>query len=228
MRAFFAFACLSFAGAIAPHANAQAGGATIEVGVATDNRSKNASKSEGDPYAWGTIEFETDTGSFYGGSGFETIKSSTGARLELTLEGGARHSVSGWDFDLNAAHKWQVEADAGEDDDAWEFTADVARQFGPYRVGFQLQHSPDGTGDTRSWTWIAARLEWQASDTLDISGGAGSRQQKQSVDYIGWDVGATWALRDGIELDVRYHDTDMNAGDDQYDAAIVASIAAEF
>ncbi len=60
-----------------------------------------------------------------------------------------RPELAGFELDLNIAHKWQIDADAGEDADAWEFTADITRAIGPAEAGVQIQHSPDGTGDTQ-------------------------------------------------------------------------------
>src|SRR5687768_4470764 len=62
-------------------AAAPAGEWSFALGAATDNRSKEASKSDGDPYVWGQTEWASASGLFYGGAGFETIKSSTGSEL---------------------------------------------------------------------------------------------------------------------------------------------------
>ena len=45
-------------------------------GAATDNRSKDVSKSDGDPFVWGEAQWESASGLFYAGPSFETIKSS--------------------------------------------------------------------------------------------------------------------------------------------------------
>lgn len=100
-------------------------------GAATDNRSKDASKSDGNPFVWGEAVWETSDGFFYAGPAFETIDSSTGSNLETDIGVGLRPQFAGFDLDLNATHKWQINADQGADDDAWEFTADVSRSIGP-------------------------------------------------------------------------------------------------
>ena len=64
--------------ACAPAAVAQdapAGSWSFAFGAATDNRSKAASKSEGDPFVWGQAQWESASGLFYAGAGAETIKS---------------------------------------------------------------------------------------------------------------------------------------------------------
>jgi uncharacterized protein (TIGR02001 family) len=207
---------------------AQSGGDwSFGLGAATDNRSKNASKSDGDPYVWGLAEWESADGLFYAGPGFETIKSS-GSDLELELGGGIRPQIAGFDVDLNAAHKWRVDADPGSDDDAWEFTANVSRSIGPAKARLQLQHSPDGTGSTRAWTWVEGQIGWDFTDKLSGSAAVGRREQDGAPDYTGWNIGATYALTRTLELEVRYHDTDADAPGEQYASALVAGISVYF
>ena len=130
----------------APKANdhepqdAPSGSWALAVGAATDNRSKDASKTDGDPFVWGEAEWESASGLFYAGPSFETIKSS-GSELEVALNAGVRPEFAGFDFDLNAKHKWQIDANPGTDDDAWEFTADDVQRF--YTEPRKVEGKPD-------------------------------------------------------------------------------------
>ena len=85
---------------------------SFSAGAASDNRSKDASKSDGDPFVWGAAEWESDSGLFYVSPAAETIKSG-GSELEVELAGGVRPQWAGFDFDLNVAHKWRVDANPG-------------------------------------------------------------------------------------------------------------------
>lgn len=201
---------------------------SFEVGAATDNRSKDASKSNGDPYAWAEAEWESESGFFYAGPAAETIKSSTGSELELTGSAGVRPQWLGFDWDFNAAHKWQIDANAGADADAWEFTADMERSIGPASARLRLQHSPDGTGSTEAWTWYGARLGWDFTPRLTATAEIGRREQDNSVDYTGGNVGLAYALNDVLELDVRYHATDAAVKTEQYEDKLVVGISAAF
>ena len=212
----------------APAVAQDAGNWTVSFGAATDNRSKDASKSMGDAYVWGQAEWESASGLFYAGPGFETIKSSTGSELELEIGGGYRPQVLGFDLDLNATFKQQLDADPGADDDAWEFTADVKRSIGPASGRVRLQHSPDGTGSTEAWTWVSVRGGWDFSDKLTASAEIGRREQDNSVDYTGWNAGFSYALTRNIEAEVRYHDTDADANNPQYADAVVAGLSFSF
>jgi len=197
-------------------------------GAATDNRSKDASKSDGEPFVWGEAEWESASGLFYAGPSFETIRSSTGSELELKASAGVRPEFAGFDLDLNAAYKYQVDANPGADADAWEFTADVKRSIGPASGRLRLQYSPDSTGSTEAWTWVEARVGWDFTDKLSGTAAIGRREQDNSIDYTGWNAGFTYALTRNIEADLRYHATDADAPGEQYADALVAGVSFAF
>lgn len=223
--ALFAAAPLALLSSTA-HAQ-DAGKWSFAAGAATDNRSKDASKSDGAPFVWGEAEWESASGLFYGKGGLETIDSG-GSKLENELVVGVRPEFGGFDFDLSAAHKYRFDADPGYDDDAWEFTADMKRSIGPASARLRLQHSPDGTGSTKAWTWVAARGGWDFTDKLNVSAEIGRREQDNSVDYTGWNIGGTYALTPKVDLELRYHDTDVDVPGEQYASGLVAGVSFAF
>ena len=214
--------------AIALPATAQDSPWTFSLGAATDNRSKDASKSDGNPYVYGTAEWESADGLFYAAPGFETIDSSTGSKLELQAYAGIRPEIAGFDLDLKAAFKQQIDADPGTDNEAWEFTANLSRSIGPASARLQLQHSPDGTGGVRDWTWVEGRLGWAFTPKLKGTAAIGRREQDNSVDYTGWNVGLAYALKPDLGLDLRWYDTDADVPGDQYAGALVAAVNFSF
>lgn len=216
------------AGPDEPVPSAGWGSWSFAVGAGTDNRSKDISKSGGDPYVWGQAEWETASGLFYASPSFETIKSSTGADLELEATVGVRPELAGFDLDLNVAHKWQLNANPGADDTAFEFTADVKRSIGPASARVRLQHSPDGTGSTEAWTWYAARIGWEFTPYLTGTAEIGRREQDNAIDYTGGNVGVAYALTPAVELDLRYHITDAPIRTEQYADRLVAGISFAF
>ncbi len=209
---------------LASGAHAQdAGKWSFSAGAATDNRSKAASKSDGNPFVYGAAEWESASGLFYGSAGLETIDAG-GSKLESELVAGVRPEFAGFDFDLNVAHKNRFDADPGYDNDAWEFTADMKRSIGPAGARLRLQHSPDGTGSTKAWTWVALRGGWDFTNKLNVSAEVGHRDQENSIDYTGWNVGGSYALTPKVELDLRWHDTDADVPGEQYRSALVAGV----
>lgn len=221
-------ASLFIAAAGAAHAQDSRNPWSFSLGAATDNRSKDASKSDGDPYVWGEAQWESASGLFYAGPQFETIKASTGSELEVAISAGVRPQIAGFDLDLNAEHKWHVNADPGTDDAAWEFTADIKRSIGPASARVRLQHSPDSTGSTEAWTWVALRGGWDFTNKLTGTVEIGRREQDNSVDYTGWNAGFTYALTRNLEAEVRYHATDADVPGEQYADALVAGISVAF
>lgn len=222
-------AALALLSAAAPAAaqDAAPGSWTFVVGAGTDNRSKAVSKSDGDPFVWGEAEWESASGMFYAGPSFETIRSS-GSELEVALNGGVRPQFAGFDLDLNVKHKWQVDADPGADADAWEFTADVKRSIGPASGRIRLQYSPDGAGASEAWTWAEARLGWDFTDRLYASAAIGRREQDNSVDYTGYDVGLNYALTRNLEAELRWYGTDADVPGEQYADSLVAGVSFAF
>ncbi|MDP2117860.1 MAG: TorF family putative porin [Brevundimonas sp.] len=223
-----ATALLASAGA----ADAQDAGApgdwSFAFGAATDNRSKDISKSDGDAFVWGQAQWNSASGLFYAGPSFETVRSSIGSELELKASAGVRPQVAGFDLDFNAAFKYQVDANPGADNDSWEFTADAKRSIGPASGRLRLQYSPDSIGSTRSWTWVEARVGWDFTDRLQGTASIGRREQQNSIDYTGWNAGLTWALTRNIEAELRYHATDADVPGEQYADALVAGISFAF
>lgn len=200
---------------------------SVGFGAGTDNRSKDASKSMGDPYGWAEAEWSGSDGRFYAKGGLEGIKSN-GSDLEATLGLGVRPQVGGFDLDLSAVHKWQVDAMPGVDDDAWEFTASASRGIGPAKARLLIQHSPDGFGTTGAWTWVEARAGWDFTPTVSASAAVGRREQQRAADYTGYNAGVSWAFHRNAALDVRWYGTDGPAGDPRYADALVAEVSFGF
>lgn len=199
----------------------------FELGAATDNRSKAASKSDGAPYAFGSAAWESADGLFYLGAGAETIDSN-GSRLETEAFVGIQPEVAGFDLDLNLAHKWRLDADPGADDEAWEFTANLSRAIGPASARLQFQTSPDGAGTAEHWTWVEARAGWALTDSLEATVALGRREQDDAPDYTGWNAGLTWAVTPGLDADLRWYDTDAGVPGEQYAGALVAGLSYAF
>jgi uncharacterized protein (TIGR02001 family) len=224
-----AAAALALLAAATPAAaqDAAPGSWTFVVGAGTDNRSKAVSKSDGEAFVWGEAEWQSASGMFYAGPSFETIRSS-GSELEVALNAGIRPEFAGFDLDLNVKHKWQVDADPGADADAWEFTADVKRSIGPASGRIRLQYSPDSTGATEAWTWAEARVGWDFTEKLYASAAIGRREQDNSVDYTGYDIGLNYALTRNLEAELRWYGTDADIPGEQYADSLVAGVSFAF
>ena len=179
---------------------------TFTLGAATDNMSKGLSKTRGESALIGEVEWRS--GRAYSRTGFQTIQNSGGSDLELSATTGYRPSVAGFDLDLNAVYKYQVDSAPTYDNDAWEFTADVKRSVGRASGQVRLQYSPDGTGSTEAWTWVEAQAGWTITDRLKGTAAIGRREQDGGEDYSAWNAGVSYSLTSQIRTDLRYYDSD--------------------
>jgi uncharacterized protein (TIGR02001 family) len=207
---------------------APAGRWSFAFGTATDNRSKGISKSDGEVYAFGEAEWENASGLLYAGSGLQTIRSSGGSDLELEVVAGLRPEVAGFDLDLGASHKFQIDSASGHDDDAWELTADVERSIGPASARLRLQYSPDGLGALEAWTWVEARAGWAFTDRLQGTAAIGRREQDNGLDYTAWNAGFTYAVTRNLDADLRYFATGADVPGEQFADNLVAGISLAF
>ena len=200
---------------------------TFELGAATDNRSKNVSKTGNDGHVFGSATWESADRRFYAGPAFEGVQSA-GSNLELAFAAGFAPEAFGFEFDFNVAYLNRVDAEAGYDEDAIELTADMRRAIGPAWGNLQVQYAPDAAGDTRSFVWVEAELGWEFTDRLSGSAAFGRREQVGAPDYTGWNAGLAYELIDATSLDLRWHDTDAGRAGEQYEGALVASVQVAF
>jgi uncharacterized protein (TIGR02001 family) len=221
-------------GLSATAASAQEGGFAlpdgfgVEIGAGTDNRSKDASKTNGEAYAYGVVDYVPGSSDLYVSGSVEGVDSN-GADWETKLMVGWAPQFGGFDFDINAAHKWLIDPVPGTDNGAWEFTANMSRSIGPASARLQYQYSPDSNGSTESFSWVEARVGWEFTPRMKGTAAVGRREQRNSIDYTGWNIGATYALTGNLDLDVRYYDTDVDLpADNKYDDTVVAEISLSF
>lgn len=200
---------------------------SFEVGAGTDNRSKGASKSGNDGYAFGSATWESADGLFYISPAAETIQAG-GSNVEAEVAFGYQPEAFGYQFDFNVAYKNRLDANPGYDEDTIEFGANISRAIGPASARLQVQYSPDSAGATEAFTWVEGRLGWAFTPRLDGTVALGRREQDNSPDYTAWNAGVTYALTDALALDVRYYDTDAAEFGEQYEDGLVAELAYAF
>ena len=176
------FVAFALAAAVAAPAAAQTASGpswrdawSFELGAGTDNRSKNASKSGNDGYAFGSATWQSADGLFYAGPGFETVQSG-GSNVEAEFVAGYQPEAFGYQFDFNVAYKNRLGAEGGYDQDAWELTGNVSRSIGPASARLQVQYSPDVAGPTESFTWVEGQIGWDFTPRAERHGGGGAAQ----------------------------------------------------
>jgi uncharacterized protein (TIGR02001 family) len=200
---------------------------SFDLGAATDNRSKNVSKTQTEGHIFGSATWESADRRFYAGPAFEGVRGN-GADVEVKFTAGYTPEAYGYQFDFNIAYLNRLDAEAGYDEDAWELTGNMSRSIGPASGNLQVQYSPDPAGAATSFVWVEAELGWDFSDRLSGSAAVGRREQDGAPDYTGWNAGLTYGLTDALDLDVRYYDTNAHDQGKQYRDGLVAEVKYSF
>lgn len=200
---------------------------SFDLGAATDNRSKNVSKTGNDGHVFGSATWESADRRFYVGPSFEGVQAGD-SNVEVKFAGGYAPEAFGYQFDFNLAYLNRLDAGSAYDEDAWELTTNISRDIGPASGNLQIQYSPDAAGATKSFVWVEAELGWEFNDRLSSSAAIGRREQVGAPDYTGWNAGLTFGVTDKIDVDVRYHDTNAHSAGKTYRDAIVAEVVYAF
>ena len=201
---------------------------TVSFGAATDYRSKGTSKTLGEAYGWIQTEWRSDDELFYAEVGLARVKQSFGSTLEAGVRAGVRPELGGFSFDLNALYRYYPDANAGADDDYWEFTADASRSAGPVSGRLRVQYSPDNAGGSHAFTYYEGRLGYRLTGKLKVTAAIGHRDTEDSLDYTAWNAGFGYKVDDNVDLDLRWYDTDQDNAGPQYEDALVGAINFSF
>lgn len=216
------------------------GAITANVSLTTDYVFRGVSLSGNDPAIQGGADWTADM--FYAG----VWGSSLSSGMELDLYGGFTPTTGPIEWDLGAIAYFYP----GADDDGAEFdyvelkaaaSTSITEQFS---VGGAVYFAPENYGDTGEALYLEVSGEYAVNDALAFSAAYGNQTVDDpdgpfglagEDDYNTWNIGGAYALH-GFSLDLRYHDTDIDAGSDiesytygpsSYDAAVVFTVGRE-
>ncbi len=201
---------------------------SVTFGAASDYRSKGLSKTQGDPYAFAEVEWQSDNELLYVTAAVARVEQSIGANGEADLTVGVRPEFAGFDFDVNAMYRVYPDANSGTDNDYWEFTADASRSIGPVSGRLRVQYSPDNAGGSHAFTYFEGRVGYRIMPKLRATAAIGRRETEDSIDYTAWNIGATYRLDDHLDLDLRWYDTNRESFGKQYEDAFVGALTFNF
>lgn len=207
------------------------------IALVSDYVFRGVSLSDNGPAVQGGFDYSH--GIFYAGVWASNVVDG----IEVDLYGGITPTTGPVEWDLGVIGYFYP----GADDDDAEFdylelmaapSFAVTEQLG---IGAAVYWSPENYGDTGNALYLEANAELALNDQFSLSGAFGNQQIEEpngpdtEDDYNTWNFGGTFALH-GFELDLRYHDTDIDADSDienytygpaSYDSAVVASISRE-
>jgi uncharacterized protein (TIGR02001 family) len=111
-------------------------------------------------------------------------------------------------------------------------------------VGAAAYWAPENYGDTGEAIYLEVNGTWTVSDVLEFTAAYGNQSIEDpdgpllvtdEDDYSTWNLGGAYAMH-GFGIDLRYHDTDIDAGSDieaytygpaSYDSAVVLTLSRE-
>jgi uncharacterized protein (TIGR02001 family) len=213
---------------------------SANVSLATDYVFRGVSLSDENPVIQGGFDWSNDA--FYAGVWGSSLSEGT----EIDLYGGWTPSTGPVTWDIGVIGYFYPGAD---DDDAEfdYFEGTVGGEFSvteQFAMGAAVFYSPENYGDTGDATYYEINGSYSVSDALAFSAAYGNQTIEnpdgvaggsEEDDYNTWNLGGTYAFH-GFSLDLRYHDTDIDAGSDiedytygpdSYDSAVVFTIGRE-
>ena len=132
--------------------------------------------------------------------------------------------------------------DDGAEFDYFELKAAGGHDFTEqFNAGLAAYYAPENFGDTGDALYLEVNAAYQISEAFAINGAYGNQNIEEpngpssEDDYNTWNVGAAWATH-GFQVDLRYHDSDIDEGTDianyaygesSHDSAFVVTIGRE-
>jgi uncharacterized protein (TIGR02001 family) len=219
-------------------ANAEVSG---NVALVTDYVFRGVSLSDNGPAIQGGFDWTSGDEMFYAG----VWGSSLSEGMELDLYGGWTPTTGPISWDLGVIGYFYPQADDdGAEFDYWELMA--APSFSATEqltIGGAVFWSPENYGDTGDALYLEVNGEFAVNDQLAFSAAFGNQSiddadgplpfVTEEDDYNTWNIGGTYAMH-GFEVDLRYHDTDIEEGSDiesytygeeSYDSNVTLSIS---
>ena len=165
---------------------------------------------------------------FYAGVGAENVNFHNSTTAEYDLSVGWTPVVHGFRFDVGAVRYGYTDQPAHSEIDTVEVKAVVLRDVGPATVSAAVFYSGDYFGTHRSDVYVEERGAYRITPKLSVSGAVGERQGQGQATRMNWNAGATYSLRKGFALDLRYADTDQHDLGKTYHSHVTAAIKASF
>lgn len=210
---------------------------TANVALTSDYVFRGVSLSDNGPAIQGGADYTSEV--WYAG----VWSSSLSDGMEIDLYAGFTPSTGPVEWDLGVISYFYP----GADDDGAEFDYVEFKAAGSmalseqFSVGGAAYLAPENYGDTGEAVYLEINGEWTMSDALVFNAAYGNQSVEEpngpdtEDDYNTWNVGGTYAMH-GFNVDLRYHDTDIDAGSDietytygpsSYDSAFVITIGRE-
>jgi uncharacterized protein (TIGR02001 family) len=226
-------AAIAAGATIAGAGMAQAGEISANVALTSDYVFRGVSLSGEDPTVQGGFDYTEDF--WYAGVWASGLGSAGGSEFDLYAGITPTTGPVSWDLGV-IGYFYPGADDDGTEFDYYELMAGASiNPTEPLTLGAAIYFAPENYGETGEALYYEANAEYAFSDVLKF-GGAIGQQSIDDVDgpggasvddeYMTWNIGATYAIH-GFEVDLRYHEADINAGDEIALADYASEDAAE-
>jgi uncharacterized protein (TIGR02001 family) len=196
---------------------------SIEFVLATRGISKGVAQTDdGQLLVRGEVGF----GDLYVGAYGKNVTSST-AEGEAGATIGLRKEIGRLDLAASATWKRAIDPAPGSDVNALELATSASRKFGKLTPKVSLTWSPDDVGSTRRTLFAEAGASYRFAKAFAFSAAIGRRERSGGLDYTAYNAGIAWTPSKPFTVDLRYYDTNRDAGD-SYKGRFVLTGRAKF
>jgi hypothetical protein len=196
----------------------------IEIIALSQGMSKGLRQTDG---AQILVRPELAIGPLFLGGSYKNVTSPT-ADGEAAVMAGLRRRAGGLELAFSVAYKWNTDAGAQVDRDAFEFTATASRRFGRVTPRLGLVYSPDDLGGTRRSLYAEGGVAFTPLPGLSLSANIAGRARDGGPDYTAFNAGASYAITRNFTAELRYYDTAQSRLGAIYAPRLVASLHAHF
>ncbi len=214
---------------------------TANLQATTDYVFRGVSLNDNGPAFQGGIDWSNDH--FYLGTWGSTVVDG----IEVDVYAGWTPTTGpvSWDLGVITYNYPGAHDDPDAEFDYYELKAAASMDVMEHvNVGAALYYSPDNYGGTGEATYWEINGTYTLNDALNFTAAFGNQEIEDpdgpgpitsSDSYNTWNIGATYSWY-GFDLDLRYHDTDIEAGSDieaytygpsSYDAGVTFTIKRE-
>lgn len=210
------------------------GTVSANISLTSDYVFRGISLSDNGPAIQGGFDYESEV--WYAG----TWASNVSEGIEIDVYAGFTPSTGPIDWDFGAiAYFYPGADDDGAEFDYYEAKVAATHNFTEqFSAGLEFYYSPENFGETGDAVYWEINGTYEISDAFSVDAHYGNQTIEEpngpnsEDDYNTWNIGATHAFH-GFEIDLRYHDTDIDAGSDienytygesSYDSAFVITV----
>lgn len=211
---------------------------SANVALTTDYIFRGVSQSDNGPAIQGGFDWSSQR--FYAGVWASNVTEG----IEMNLYGGVTPTTGPVEWDLGLIGYFYPGADDADGEfDHFEFLVGARTPVSDsVAIGGGVHYSPDNFRNTGEAVYYELNAEYAPTPALLFSAAFGNQSIENPDglpggagrdDYNTWNIGAAYAIH-GFTLDLRYHDTDIEAGSDiefytygpaSYDGAVVLTIS---